>query len=180
MASTGEVGVFGRNKHEVFLKAMIAAKFEYPRRSVLLSIDDAEQTIAFIPWIRLLSKKLVLYATSFTAAILRGSGVACNIAQGPDNAHVEPNVMTLLKKRELSLVIQLRDKTHDFLLRRQREETASQDYKIRRLATDFNTPLITEIRLAELMAEALDKYDVRDMEVLPYQSYVKSQVQVRK
>ena len=179
MSSTGEVGVFGRTKHEVFLKALMCVKFEYPKKSVLVSIDEADQVIAFLPWIKLLAKKLVLYATSFTAAILRGSGVPCQMVQGPDNANVEPNVVTLLKAKQISLVIQLRDKTHDFLLRRQKEETASHDYKIRRLATDFNASLITDVRLAELAAEAIDKLNPEDLEIQPYQSYVKTQLSVK-
>ena len=75
-------------------------------------------------------------------------------------------------------MIQLRDRTHDFLLRRQKEETASQDYKIRRLAIDFNASLITDVRLAELAVDAIDKYDSKDLEILPYQSYVTSQISI--
>jgi carbamoyl-phosphate synthase len=172
MASTGEVGVFGHNKYEVFLKALIAAKFEYPKESVLLSIDTPEQTMAFLPYVRQLAQKLVIYATPFTGAILRGNGCPCTVLQSPENVHAEPNVLTYLKQRKISVVIQLRDKTKDFMLRRQTDETASQDYHIRRLAVDYNTPVLTEDRLAELLAEAVNKVPAGSLEITAYQEYV--------
>eukprot|EP00455_Lapot_gusevi_P057018 TRINITY_DN9593_c0_g1_i2.p1 TRINITY_DN9593_c0_g1~~TRINITY_DN9593_c0_g1_i2.p1 ORF type:complete len:227 (-),score=34.88 TRINITY_DN9593_c0_g1_i2:837-1517(-) len=172
MASTGEVGVFGHEKHEAFLKALIASRFVYPTSSVLVAIDRAEDCIQFLPYVKKLASKYIIYATPLTATILRGSGCPCTILHLPENHHVEPTVLGHLKKKLISLVIQLRDKSRDFVLRHQTEETASQDYYVRRYAVDFNTPLVTEIRLAELLTDALLRYEPKDLEVLPYDAYV--------
>jgi carbamoyl-phosphate synthase len=175
MASTGEVGVFGTNKHEVFLKALIAARFVYPTTSVLISIDDPQTAVAFLPYVKKLSTKYVIYATPQTAAVLRGNSCPCTILYLPES-NTEPNVLTYLKQKKLSLVIQLRDKTKDFVLRRQTESTATQDYYVRRLAIDFNAPLVTEERLAELLVEALLLYSPETLEIKPYQYYVPKQI----
>jgi carbamoyl-phosphate synthase len=172
MSSTGEVGVFGRTKHEAFLKALIAARFVYPSTSVLLAIDSQEMAIAFLPYAHKLSQRLILYATPQTATVLRGNGCPCTVLHLPENHHVEPTVYSYLRQKKISLVIQLRDKTRDFALRRQTEATAGQDYFVRRFAIDFNTPLITDERLAELLVDAISLYGKGDLEIEPYASYV--------
>merc|ERR1711990_478536 len=43
MQSTGEVACFGKNQHEAFLKAMIAAGFKLPTKNILISIGPLAQ-----------------------------------------------------------------------------------------------------------------------------------------
>lgn len=40
MASTGEVGCFGANRYEAYLKSMMSTGFSIPKNSILLSIGS--------------------------------------------------------------------------------------------------------------------------------------------
>jgi len=91
MASTGEVACFGENKHEAFLKALLASNFELPKEGILLSAQAD-----FLPEVTHAAFKLhtlgyKLYATPETAAFLaergipnqvRGTARACDAPPG--------------------------------------------------------------------------------------------------
>merc|ERR1712087_1076834 len=67
MQSTGEVACFGVNQYDAFLKAMIAAGFKLPTKSVLLCIGPAAQKIEFLQYAQLLvDMGYQLYATKST------------------------------------------------------------------------------------------------------------------
>ena len=52
------------------------------------------------------------------------------------------------------------------------ETTKSEDhYIIRRLAIDYNVPLVTNIQVAELLIEALAAYKLDDLEVKSWDEY---------
>jgi carbamoyl-phosphate synthase (ammonia) len=75
MASTGEVACFGENKHEAFLKALLASNFELPKEGILLSAQAdflPEITHAAYTLHRLGFK---LYATPETATFLAERGI---------------------------------------------------------------------------------------------------------
>jgi carbamoyl-phosphate synthase large subunit/carbamoyl-phosphate synthase small subunit len=171
MASTGEVGVFGRDKHEVILKAMLCQNFKYPKRNALISVALESEAAAFVPYVELLSRKLQIYATPIASAALIKAGVKHTPVSMPGDAK-EPCAGTMLKNKELDLVIQLRDKSKDFLLRRVTQATAPPSYWVRRLAVDFATPLITEDTIARLFCEAFVKYTPADLEIESFRSYV--------
>merc|ERR1712061_820932 len=54
MQSTGEVACFGVNQYEAFLKAMIAAGFKLPAKTVLLCIGPTLQKIEFLQYAEML------------------------------------------------------------------------------------------------------------------------------
>merc|ERR1712100_21177 len=67
MQSTGEVACFGRNQHEAFLKAMIAAGFKLPTKNILISIGPLAQKTEFIQCAKLLHDiGFQLFATKST------------------------------------------------------------------------------------------------------------------
>merc|ERR1719326_2762646 len=40
MASTGEVACFGADKHEAFLKALLATRFKLPNKTIMISLQQ--------------------------------------------------------------------------------------------------------------------------------------------
>merc|ERR1712079_146425 len=58
MQSTGEVACFGRDAHEAFLKAMVAAGLKLPRGAcgVLVSLGHREDKQGFLPYVELLAE----------------------------------------------------------------------------------------------------------------------------
>jgi len=171
MASTGEVGVFGRDKHEVILKAMLCQNFKYPTKTALISIELPSDAEAFVPYVEMLAKKLEIFATPVASAALKKAGVKHTAVSMPGSKE-EPCAQTLLEDKKMSLVIQLRDKTKDFLLRRMKQSEAPPSYWIRRLAVDFAAPLITESNIAQLFCEAFVRYTPADIEIEPFDHYV--------
>jgi hypothetical protein len=58
-----------------------------------------------------------------------------------------PNPIQLISQRKVDLVISVPSKD---------SENASEDFMIRRVATEFNVPLVTTIELASFLTKALE------------------------
>jgi carbamoyl-phosphate synthase len=174
MASTGEVGVFGKDKHDVLFKALAAQNFKIPKSgNVLVSVDTEDERQELAPFIKLLSAKLNVLATKATAAVLKSHGVESTLVHLPNETGAEPNIRTMLTDKKIGLVIQIRDKANDFMLRRMKQSEAPQDYWIRRLSVDFAASVITEIEIAKLFCEAFSKYTAETVEIEPHSHYKK-------
>ena len=164
MASTGEVACLGDDFEEAFLKALLSVGFRMPVKSVLLSTGPIESKAAFLDSARLLADMgVALYATRGTAAFLAEHGVAATRLHWPDEA-ASPNTLEFLAGRKLDLVINIPKSAA--------ERELANDYVIRRKAADFGIPLITNIQLAQRLAEALSKKRFADLEVKSWQEYV--------
>src|SRR5690349_7774128 len=48
MSSTGEVACFGNDRHEAFLKSLLATGFRVPRRNLLFSCGKLGQRLEFL------------------------------------------------------------------------------------------------------------------------------------
>ena len=147
MASTGEVACFGRSVHEAFLKAVVATGFRVPRRSVFVSIKGDAARARSLDWIRRLAGLgFEITATEHTAAFLGRNGIAAERLYKLHESR-EPNVRTRLQGGRIDLVINI-----PFSFDRVEFDDS---YELRRLAVDFGVPLLTNIQLARLLAEAL-------------------------
>ena len=151
MASTGEVGCLGDNFNEAFLKALISVGFRFPIRSILLSSGPLENKAAFIPSARLLQDLgIKIYSTKGTARFMEQYGIPSEALPWPlDQA--EPRILDHLRNRRIDLVVNIP--------KNYQETELTNDYIIRRTAVDFGIPLITNLQLAQRLAEAL--YQVR-------------------
>ncbi|EPY43539.1 carbamoyl-phosphate synthase [Angomonas deanei] len=173
MASTGEIGVFGRDKHEVFKKAMICQNFKFPTQGVFISCDMDTYYEKLSPFVARLAKKLPLFADKHTAGCLKEFGIDSTVlsikgeVEGTELSEYEKEVCSKVK---FDLVIQLRDKKKDFLLKRCTQETATPDYWVRRLAVDYNIPLLTEPNIVKMFCECLEM--PIEMEIEPFRHYV--------
>ena len=163
MASTGEVGCLGDDFEEAFLKALLSVGFRLPVKSVLLSTGPIEDKAAFLERARMLAQMGVrLYATQGTAAFLGANGVAAELLHWPNDVR-SPNVLEYLSQRKLDLVINIPKHSG--------EEELANDYLIRRKAADFGIPLITNIQVAQRLAEALSKKDLAELQIKSWQEY---------
>jgi len=149
MVSTGEVACFGRSIHEAFLKAIISTGFKIPKRSVLLSVKGDENRFRCIGWIRKLKNmNFKIYATEHTSEFLRKNRIE-NETLFKIHEKREPNVKTFILNKKIDLVINI-PFSYDKL-------EFDDSYEIRRLAVDLSIPLITNIQLARLFVEAIEK-----------------------
>ena len=163
MASTGEVGCLGDDFDEAFLKALISVGFRFPIRRVLLSTGPLVDKIAFIESAQLLrSMGVEFFATKGTAEFLEEYGLTATVTHWPSE-QVAPNAGQLIEERQVDLVINIP--------KNYQETELTNDYQIRRKAVDFGIPLITNIQLANRLAEALSRKDLKELGIKELQAY---------
>jgi carbamoyl-phosphate synthase large subunit len=163
MASTGEVGCLGDDFEEAFLKALISVGFRFPIKTVLLSTGPLKDKVTFVQSAKLLHDLgIKFYATRGTAEFLAGYGIESEMVHWPLESDT-PNAGELIEKRKVDLVINI---PKNF-----QEAELTNDYHIRRKAVDFGIPLLTNIQLANRLAESLSKRQISSLGIKELQAY---------
>ncbi|KAF5373135.1 hypothetical protein D9758_001533 [Tetrapyrgos nigripes] len=157
MASTGEVACFGVDKYEAYLKALISTGIVPPKKNILFSIGSYREKLELLPSVQRLSAAgYNIFATSGTADFLQEHNVPCKYLEtlGDDNRDLQKSEYSLtqhLANNLIDMYINLPSKNH---YRRPASYT-SKGYHTRRMAVDFAVPLITNVKNAKMLAEAL-------------------------
>lgn len=163
MASTGEVACLGRDFDEAFLMALISVGYRFPVRRILLSTGPLESKAGFMSGARQLEAIGVqFFATQGTADFMRGAGLNPEVLRWPLDGG-SPNALDYIKERQVDLVINI---PKDY-----RREELTNDYMIRRAAVDFGVPLITNLQLAQRLAEALHRVPIESLSVESWSHY---------
>ncbi len=163
MASTGEVACFGDDMYEAFLKAMISVGFKIPKKTILLSIGRIEDKADFLSSAqKLIEMGFELYATESTSDFLNENGVK-NIMLYKIRSKQKPNLLEVLADKKIHCVINI-PKNYS-------REEITDGYLIRRKVIDMNVPLITNIQLAKVMVEALERYSADDLLIKSWDEY---------
>lgn len=161
MASTGEVACFGRNKSEAYAKALLATGFKWPKnKNVLLSIGNYSEKMEFLPQAEaLISHGFNLFGTPGTSDFLSEHGIAITTLQwAGETDRDETSVHAALSGTKIDLCIMLPSSNRY----RRPSSFLSNGYQSRRLAIDFSVPLITNIKCAKLLIDALCTLDRPD------------------
>ncbi|KAG5641186.1 hypothetical protein DXG03_005797 [Asterophora parasitica] len=157
MASTGEVACFGRDKYEAYIKGLIATGIIPPKKNILFSIGSYREKLELLPSIQKLnSAGYNIFATSGTADFLTEHNVPCKYLEtlGEDNRDKQKSEYSLtqhLANNLIDMYINLPSKNHY----RRPASYASKGYHTRRMAVDFAVPLITNVKNAKMLVEAL-------------------------
>jgi carbamoyl-phosphate synthase large subunit len=163
MASTGEVACLGRDFDEAFLKALIAVGYRLPIKKVLLSTGPIENKAAFMESaLKMAEHGIEFFATAGTATFLQQHGVNATMLHWPLEGG-SPNALEYIKERKVDLVINI---PKDFT-----REELSNGYLIRRTSVDYGIPLITNLQLAQRLAESLHRMGQRQLEVHSWRHY---------
>jgi len=162
MASTGEVGCIGSNLSDALLKAMLSVGYRIPKKHILLSTGPMESKIDFLDSAqKLRAMGYELFASRGTAKFLASRGLAVTELCWPLEKR-EPNILTRIREGSFDLIINIPKDN--------RETELKNDYLIRRLAIDFDIPLITNIKIARQFIEALLYARSHDPEITPWQA----------
>ncbi|KAF6756698.1 aspartate carbamoyltransferase [Ephemerocybe angulata] len=149
MASTGEVACFGRDKYEAYLKALISTGIVPPKKNILFSVGNLGSVQ------KLSAAGYNIFATSGTADFFSEHGVPCKYLEtlGADGGEQksEYSLTQHLANNLIDMYINLPSKNHY----RRPASYASKGYHTRRMAVDFAVPLITNVKNAKMLAEAL-------------------------
>ncbi|PYH99396.1 bifunctional pyrimidine biosynthesis protein [Aspergillus ellipticus CBS 707.79] len=171
MASTGEVASFGRDKYEAYLKALISTGFRLPKRNVLFSIGSYKEKMEMLPSIRKLHQiGFNLFATAGTADFLKENGVPVKfleILPGEDeDIKSEYSLTQHLANNLIDLYINL-PSSNRF---RRPANYMSKGYRTRRMAVDYQTPLVTNVKNAKILIEAIARHFALDVQTIDYQT----------
>ncbi|MBN1389026.1 MAG: carbamoyl-phosphate synthase (glutamine-hydrolyzing) large subunit [Candidatus Thermoplasmatota archaeon] len=157
MASTGEVGCIGADLDEALLAAMRSVGFRMDMKTALISTGPLVKKAQWLPVVReLRDMGYKLYATAGTARYMRVNDIETETLRWPLEK-TSPNSVDHIRDGRIGLVINI-PKSNE-------EEELSNDYIIRRTAVDNDVPLITNLKLAERMLEALKHYDFDDLPI---------------
>ena len=128
---------------------MLSTNFKIPEKNVLLTFHESLQDeMVHSAW-KLHEMGYKLYATRSTHNFLAEHQVPSTLAYPPDEPAQEPNVTSLLRIKEIDLVLNLPC---------YESKKTENNYIIRRTAVDFGIPLLTQPQLVKLCVEALDRH----------------------
>jgi carbamoyl-phosphate synthase large subunit len=163
MASTGEVGCLGRGVRDAFMKAILSTGFRVPKKKILLSTGPLEDKVDFVDSARKLrAMGYELIASSGTARFLVNNGIEATALAWPLDDK-KPNIADALRAGEVDLVINIP--------KNNRETELRNDFIIRRMAVDYDIPLITNIKIAKQFTDALEWHKTRGLEIKSREDY---------
>lgn len=172
MASTGEVACFGRDKYEAYLKALISTGFRLPKKNILLSIGSFKEKMEMLPSVKKLHQLgYNLFGTSGTADFFEEHGIPCQFLEvlrddeEANNQKTEYSLTQHLAKNLIDLYINL-PSANRF---RRPASYMSRGYRTRRMAVDYHTPLVTNVKNAKLLIEAIARNYTLDVATVDYQ-----------
>ncbi|KAK3688598.1 hypothetical protein B0T22DRAFT_158932 [Podospora appendiculata] len=171
MASTGEVASFGSDKYEAYLKALISTGFKIPKHNILLSIGSYKDKKEMLPSVAKLQKLgYKLFATAGTADFLQEHNIPVQYLEVLENEDDE-------QKLEYSLTQHLAKNTIDLYINlpsnnkyRRPANYMSKGYQTRRMAVDYQIPLVTNVKNAKILIEAIARHFDLDISVRDYQT----------
>ncbi|KZZ87241.1 aspartate carbamoyltransferase [Ascosphaera apis ARSEF 7405] len=156
MASTGEVASFGRDRYEAYLKGLMSTGFKLPKKNILLSIGSFKEKMEMLPSIEKLHKLgFNLFATAGTADFLKEHGLPVKYLEllpGDDeDLKSEYSLTQHLSNNLIDLYINLPSNNRF----RRPANYVSKGYRTRRMAVDYQTPLVTNVKNAKILIEAI-------------------------
>jgi carbamoyl-phosphate synthase (ammonia) len=150
MASTGEVACFGANKEEAFLKALLSTGFKMPKKNVLLSVQSSLENDITHSAYQLHELGYNLFATKATGEVLQKNGIPCTIVGYPTEKGGDlTNALDLIREKDICLVVNV--PTYE-------SKRLEDNFLMRRTAVDFGIPLLTNMNLVKVFADAASQH----------------------
>jgi len=170
MLSTGEVACLGENFSDAFLKALESAEFKTPPPggSVLITVGGEELKKKVIPLARALRKLgFEIYATEHTAEALHSAGLnSVTVLHKVREPEKNPNILEYLLKRKIDLIINI-----PIINTTEYKSVLEDEYIIRRLAVEFNVPVVTTLELALALIKVLRQSANQKFTIHPLNEY---------
>ncbi|KAI0844071.1 carbamoyl-phosphate synth [Daldinia vernicosa] len=171
MASTGEVACFGMDKYEAYLKALMSTGFKIPKSNILLSIGSYKDKKEMLPSVQKLQKMgYKLFATAGTADFLQEHGIPVQflevLSNEEDDQRSEFSLTQHLAKNMINLYINLPSNNKY----RRPANYMSKGYQTRRMAVDYQIPLVTNVKNAKILIEAIARHFELEVSNRDYQT----------
>ncbi|KAK7185996.1 hypothetical protein DPSP01_008564 [Paraphaeosphaeria sporulosa] len=174
MASTGEVACFGRDKYEAYIKGLIATGFRLPKKNILLSIGSFKDKLEMLPSIENLHKMgYNLFATAGTADYIQEHGIPVKFLEvlpsNEDQQKPEYSLTRMLSNNLIDLYINLPSNNRY----RRPANYMSRGYQTRRMAVDYQTPLVTNVKNAKILIEGIARHYDLEISNVDFQDFSK-------
>jgi len=167
MSSTGEVACFGEDRYEAYLKAMIGTGFTMPKKTILLSVGSYKHKVEMMASVEALHEMgYKLYGSSGTSDYYREHGVPVETVEWLFESIGDETDIDKMAGQMVSMADYLSNKHFDLVINLPMRNTGARrvssfvptyGYKTRRMAVDYGVPLITDVKCAKLLVEAIQK-----------------------
>jgi hypothetical protein len=146
MTSTGEVACMDYSFAKALIKALIASGFELPTfdRSIFVTVRDEDQELVGNIVRNLKDAGFSIMATEGTAEALMRNGIQSKVVGKLEESD---EIIRALTSRKIGMVINTPSPT--------RKRTIDDGYVIRRMATEFQIPVITRMEAALAISSAI-------------------------
>ena len=155
MLSTGEVACIGENFADALLKALQSAEFTIPddNGAVLITVGGEKMKRKIIPLAKSLKDLgFKIYATEHTADALRRTGLKnITVLHKVGEPNRKPNIIDYIVQRKIDLVINIPAANPEGEM----SDILKDEYVIRRLAVEYNIPVVTTLELASAIVKVL-------------------------
>jgi len=160
MSSTGEVASFGGDLNSAFLKSILSAGMQLPKKNILVSIGGEQSKYKLLESIKKLADAgYRIYATDKTSETLTENSIP-NVKLSKCEGR---SAVALIEKKEIDFAIIIPSLEHS------REST--EGYIMRRKAVDYAIPLITDVSIARLFSDAITKVSAESLKVKAWDEY---------
>ncbi len=169
MASTGEVACLGENFHEAFFHSWHATEQSIKGKRLLISVGG-DQKNKIVNELKILEEQgWKLYTTPGTHDFLSRNGIASRCIFKASEGHT-PNVIDTITDQQVDLIINIPRDVGSAASR-----TATDGFRIRRLAIDHHIPLITNLQIAQVFLQCLIQLDTGNISIKPWSHYIKDE-----
>ena len=170
MASTGEAACYGESFHEALVKGLMATDLMLPREkgSILITVGGVLLKQQILPLVQKLTElNYEIYATDHTAEIFKKYDIPVTILHKLSEDK-EPNIKDYIVDQKLDLIINIpTTKNVEKYLK-----VINDEYDIRRMAIEFNIPVLTNFQLAEAFVNAIEKIKVENFSITSLNEYL--------
>jgi carbamoyl-phosphate synthase large subunit len=153
MTSTGEVAAFASDPTRAYLMALLSTNFRLPKKNghILVSVGSLSHKVELLHAVQeLIRLGYQLYGSTGSASFFGSRGLEMKSLVMPldaDKHPDQPNITDYLKEGKLDLVINIPRAGDD--------RNLSNGYQIRRTAVDFNISLVSNVKCAIQLTNAL-------------------------
>ncbi|MHA1479728.1 MAG: ATP-binding protein, partial [Promethearchaeota archaeon] len=171
MSSTGEVACIGENFPDALMKSLEAADMNVPIEggNILISVGGDKLKSEVIPLAREISKLgFTIFATEDTKNALTKNDIDAVKLYKVHEYGLEPNIMQCLQDGRIDMVINIPMPT---TVEEKFKTIMEDEYKIRRMAVDYNIPVIINLQLAKAVIDAIKNMREKKIEIKSLNEY---------
>ncbi len=171
MSSTGEVACIGEDFPDALMKSLEAADMNVPIEggNILISVGGEKLKNEVIPLAKEISKLgFTIFATEDTKNALTRNNINAVKLYKVHEYGLEPNIMQCLQDGRIDMVINIPLPT---TVEEKFKTIMEDEYQIRRMAVDYNIPVIINLQLAKAIIDAIRNMREKKIEIKSLNEY---------